>query len=309
MTLLSSVMKNRKMFHNLIKFASFAQRPFTGTGKDNVSYLRHLPAIAAESFRDRWARIKPVLREPRMRIALFSGCAQDFIFPDQLEAFVKLMTALNVEVDFPLEQTCCGLPLDVMGQRATAIEVAQQNVDAFAHKKYDAIVTLCASCASHIRNVYPEILENSPYRHQAETLAQSVQPFSAFLHDTLGVKAEDFNQSGEKVTLHLPCHLCRGCGVTDAPRELIGQVAEYVPCAEEDVCCGFGGSYSMKFPEVAAQLLENKLNNVQASGAQRLVSDCPGCVLQIRGGAEKKGLPVKVSHIVELMVENVRSRG
>ena len=82
-----------------------------------------------------------------------------------------------------------------------------------------------------------------------------------------------------------------------------------MPCAEEDVCCGFGGSYSMKFPEVAAQLLENKLNNVQASGAQRLVSDCPGCVLQIRGGAEKKGLPVKVSHIVELMVENVRSRG
>lgn len=321
MALLSSVMKNRKMFHNLIKFASFAQRPFTGTGGDNVSYLRHLPAIflgkhsykalpaiAAESFRDRWARIKPVLREPRMRIALFSGCAQDFIFPDQLEAFVKLMTELNVEVDFPMDQTCCGLPLDVMGQRKTAIEVAQQNVDAFAHKKYDAVVTLCASCASHIRNAYPEILEGSPYRHQAETLVQSIQPFSAFLHDTLGVTAEDFNQSGEKVTFHAPCHLCRGCGVKDAPRELIAQAAEYVPCAEEDVCCGFGGSYSIKFPEVAAQLLENKLNNVQATGASRLVTDCPGCVLQIRGGAEKRGLPVKVSHIVELMAENVRSR-
>ena len=78
---------------------------------------------------------------------------------------------------------------------------------------------------------------------------------------------------------------------------------------EEDVCCGFGGSYSMKFPEVAAQLLENKLNNVQASGAKRLVTDCPGCVLQIRGGVEKKGLPVKVSHIVELLAENVRTRG
>ncbi|HJA78607.1 MAG TPA: LUD domain-containing protein [Candidatus Desulfovibrio intestinavium] len=320
MTLLSSVMKNRTLFHRLIKFASFAQRPFASES-NGTTYLRHLPAIflgkhqykalpaiAAQSFRDRWPRLKPSLPHPRLRIALFSGCAQDFIFPDQLEAFVKLMTALNVDVDFPLDQTCCGLPLDVMGQRATAVEVARQNIDALSGRTYDAVVTLCASCASHIRNVYPELLEGTPQQQMAERLAQAVQPFSAFLHDTLGVTAEDFNRSGEKVTFHAPCHLCRGCGVKEAPHELIAQTADFVPCAEEDVCCGFGGSYSMKFPEVAAQLLENKLKNVQETGADRLVTDCPGCVLQIRGGVEKKGLPIRVSHIVELMAENVRSR-
>lgn len=320
MTLLSSVMKNRTLFHRLIKFASFAQRPFASES-NGTTYLRHLPAIflgkhqykalpaiAAQSFRDRWPRLKPSLPHPRLRIALFSGCAQDFIFPDQLEAFVKLMTALNVDVDFPLDQTCCGLPLDVMGQRATAVEVARQNIDALSGRTYDAVVTLCASCASHIRNVYPELLEGTPQQQMAERLAQAVQPFSAFLHDTLGVTAEDFNRSGEKVTFHAPCHLCRGCGVKEAPHELIAQAADFVPCAEEDVCCGFGGSYSMKFPEVAAQLLENKLKNVQETGADRLVTDCPGCVLQIRGGVEKKGLPIRVSHIVELMAENVRSR-
>ena len=296
MTLLSSVMKNRTLFHRLIKFASFAQRPFASES-NGTTYLRHLPAIflgkhqykalpaiAAQSFRDRWPRLKPSLPHPRLRIALFSGCAQDFIFPDQLEAFVKLMTALNVDVDFPLDQTCCGLPLDVMGQRATAVEVARQNIDALSGRTYDAVVTLCASCASHIRNVYPELLEGTPQQQMAERLAQAVQPFSAFLHDTLGVTAEDFNRSGEKVTFHAPCHLCRGCGVKEAPHELIAQTADFVPCAEEDVCCGFGGSYSMKFPEVAAQLLENKLKNVQETGADRLVTDCPGCVLQIRGG-------------------------
>lgn len=320
MTLLSSVMKNRTLFHRLIKFASFAQRPFASES-NGTTYLRHLPAIflgkhqykalpaiAAQSFRDRWPRLKPSLPHPRLRIALFSGCAQDFIFPDQLEAFVKLMTALNVDVDFPLDQTCCGLPLDVMGQRATAVEVARQNIDALSGRTYDAVVTLCASCASHIRNVYPELLEGTPQQQMAERLAQAVQPFSAFLHDTLGVTAKDFNRSGEKVTFHAPCHLCRGCGVKEAPHELIAQAADFVPCAEEDVCCGFGGSYSMKFPEVAAQLLENKLKNVQETGADRLVTDCPGCVLQIRGGVEKKGLPIRVSHIVELMAENVRSR-
>ena len=320
MTLLSSVMKNRAMFHKLIKFASFAQRPFT-TDSDGVTYLRHLPAIflgkhqykalpaiAAKSFRDRWPALNPTPREPRMRIALFSGCAQDFIFPEQLEAFVKLMTALNVEVDFPLEQTCCGLPLDVMGQRDTAIEVAQQNIEAFAHKPYDAVVTLCASCASHIRHAYPTLLGNTLSQHMAEKLASAIQPFSAFLHDTLGVTAEDFNQNDERVTFHAPCHLCRGCGVKDAPHELIAQAAEFVSCEEEDVCCGFGGSYSIKFPELSAQLLENKLNNIQATGAARLVTDCPGCVMQLRGGVKKKGLPIKVSHLAELMAETVRPR-
>ena len=319
-TLLSSVMKNRAMFHKLIKFAGFAQRPFTGES-NGTTYLRHLPAIflgkhqykalpaiAARSFRERWPQLKPSLPNPRLRIALFSGCAQDFIFPDQLEAFVKLMVALNVDVDFPLEQTCCGLPLDVMGQRGVAVEVARQNIEALAQRRYDAVVTLCASCASHIRNVYPELLHGTLQQQAAEALARAVQPFSAFLHDTLGVSAEDFNRSGERVTFHAPCHLCRGCGVREAPHDLIAQAADFVPCAEEDVCCGFGGSYSMKFPEVAAQLLENKLKNVQETGAARLVTDCPGCVLQIRGGAEKKGLPIRVSHIVELMAENVRSR-
>ena len=321
MTLLSSVMKNRTTFHNLIKFASFAQRPFT-TNSDGVTCLRHLPdiflgkhqykalpAIAARSFRDRWPEVKTSLREPRMRIALFSGCAQDFIFPEQLEAFVKLMAALNVDVDFPMDQTCCGLPLDVMGQRSTAIEVAQQNIEAFAHKPYDAIVTLCASCASHIRHAYPMLQGNTVTQHMADRMAGAIQPFSAFLHDTLGVTARDFTQSGERVTFHSPCHLCRGCGVKEAPHALIAQAAEFVPCKEEDVCCGFGGSYSIKFPELSAQLLENKLKNVQATGASRLVTDCPGCVMQLRGGAKKKGLSINVSHIVELMAENVQPRG
>lgn len=126
------------------------------------------------------------------------------------------------------------------------------------------------------------------------------------MHDVLGLRPEDFNNTGEKTTYHAACHICRGLGVKEAPRALIADAADYVPCNEEEVCCGFGGTYSMKFPEISARLLEKKLDNIRETGASRVVMDCPGCVMQIRGGAEKQGLGVKVSHIAELLAENMK---
>ena len=120
------------------------------------------------------------------------------------------------------------------------------------------------------------------------------------------MKPEDFEKSDEKVTYHASCHLCRGLKVKEAPRELIAGAADYVPCEEEEVCCGFGGTYSMKFPEISGQLMDNKLKHIEETGASRLVVDCPGCVMQIKGGAEKKGQKVKVQHIAELLAENLK---
>ena len=123
---------------------------------------------------------------------------------------------------------------------------------------------------------------------------------------SFGLSAESFNHSDEKVTYHASCHLCRGLGVKEAPRELIAAAADYVPAAEEEVCCGFGGTYSAKFPEVSAALLRKKLDGIADTGAARVVMDCPGCVLQIRGGAEKDGKGLKVTHISELLAENLK---
>ena len=248
----------------------------------------------------------PKVEKPVMRVALFSGCAQDFIYPEELEAAVKILAAKNVAVEFPMEQSCCGLPLEMMGQRRTSMDVAKQNIAAFRGGNYDYIITLCASCAGHLKHHYPEILEKDYSTVEAQEFAAKVIDFSSFVHDVLGLKPEDFNNSGQKVTYHASCHLCRGLGVKKAPRELIADAAEYVPCEEEEVCCGFGGSYSVKFPEISAQLLENKLTHMKETGADRLVVDCPGCVMQLRGGAEKKGLKIKVDHIAELLAENLK---
>ena len=314
--LVGSVLKNRKMFHNLLKFAKFAQKPVTG----GAPFIRHLPefllgkhgfkalpAIANESFRDRWPRIAPRIDQPKFKVAIFGGCAQDFIYPEQLEACVKILASRGVAVEYPMEQSCCGLPLEMLGQRKASLQVVEQNINAFDAGAYDAIITLCASCASHLKHSYPQLTENMGDLHaRAQAFADKVTDFSSFVHDVLGLKPEDFNNSGEKVTYHASCHLCRGLNVRQAPRELIADAATYVPCEEEEVCCGFGGSYSAKFPEISAQLLENKLKHVEETGATRLVVDCPGCVMQLRGGAEKKKMNVKVSHMAELLAAQLK---
>lgn len=313
--LLSSVMKNRKLFHRLLKYAAFAQKPFTRGAR----FQRHLPAIflgkhdfkalpaiADKSFRDRWPSLSPRVEKPRFRVALFGGCAQDFVYPEQLEAAVKVLAAHGAAVEYPEAQTCCGLPLDMMGQRPALLEVARQNVEAFSARPFDAVITLCASCASHLRNSYPELLRDDPLASQAKAFADKVTDFSSFVHDVLGLTPGDFRNSGEKTAYHAACHLCRGLGVNEAPRALIADAAQYVPGKEEDTCCGFGGTYSMKFPEISAQLLDAKLRNIQETGASRVVMDCPGCVMQIRGGVEKQGLDVKVSHLAELLAENLK---
>jgi Fe-S oxidoreductase len=313
--LLSSVMKNRALFHTLLKFAKFAQRPLTG----GTPFIRHLPqmfagdhgfkalpALASTSFRERWERIRPKVLAPQRRVALFAGCAQDFIYPEHLEAAVRLLAAHNVDVDFPMDQSCCGLPLEAMGQRAVAADLARQNAKSFDSTRYDAIITLCASCASHIKHAYPDILGMDSDSFRARSFAAKVMDFSSFARDVLGLGDEHFVNKGQKVSYHASCHLCRGLGVRDAPRALIQASAEYVPAAEEELCCGFGGSYSVKFPEISAQLLDKKLEHYAAAGAARLVVDCPGCVMQLRGGASKKGMALAVGHLAELLAENMK---
>jgi Fe-S oxidoreductase len=263
--------------------------------------FKSLPAFAPKAFREMWPEMKPAtVGKPRMKIALFAGCAQDFIYPQHLEAAMKVFKAANVEVVFPMEQTCCGLPLSMLGETGTAKEVARQNIKAFADD-CDAIVTLCASCASHLKHGYANLLGE-----EAAAFSAKVTDFSSFVHDRLGLNSFTMENSGEKVAYHASCHLCRGLGVKEAPRAIIKAAANYVHSPEEESCCGFGGSFSAKFPEISAELMRKKLANISMSGAKRLVLDCPGCAMQIGGGADRQHLGIRVSHIAELIADGIK---
>jgi len=315
-TLLAKVLKNRKLFHTLLRSAKLAQKPLTSGG-----FIRHLPmifskeqnfralpAIAPKAFRDLWPRIRPEVKGARLKVALFSGCVQDFVYPEQSVAAVNVVAGRGAALDFPMEQSCCGLPVMMMGEMAAARDVAQQNISALDPAKYDYILTLCASCASHLKHGYQKLLGNDPsWAVRAKQFADKVIDFSSFARDVLKLAPEDFRPGGGTATYHAPCHLCRGLGVIEAPRDLLRIAGvEYKPAEEEDVCCGFGGTFSIKFPELSAELLAKKLANAEATGAGTLVTDCPGCVMQLRGGLERKGSPMRVRHMAEILAQQIK---
>jgi len=313
--LLGQVLKNRKLFHTLLRAAKWGQRPVA----EEDGFIRHLPmlfskehgfralpTIAEVPFRDWWEANAPRVENPKYRVALFSGCVQDFVYPEQMQAAVRLFAENGVAMDYPMDQSCCGLPVQMMGEMKASRDVAAQNLAAFDPDDYDYVITLCASCAAHLKHNYPKLVMDKPsLKLRADAFAQKVIDYSSFVNDVLGVQAKDFGGEGGKATYHAPCHLCRGLDVHDAPRELIAKAGmEYVPCAEEEVCCGFGGTFSMKFPELSAELLRKKLDNVEATGASVLLTDCPGCIMQLRGGLKRRGSSVQVRHVAELMDKN-----
>ncbi len=316
--LLGMVLKNRTLFHTLLKNMRWAQKPFAEKDGHYIRHLptifmkgqdfRKLPTIAKRAFRQQWKDIRPEVAAPKLRVALFSGCVQDFVYPEQMMAAVKVIAAHGqVRMDYPMKQSCCGLPVSMMGEKQAAVDVAKQNVLAMDPANYDYIVTMCASCASHLKHGYPKLLENeTAMAAKVRQFADRGIDFSSFVHDVLGISSMKFDKTGKKVGYHAPCHLCRGLEVREAPRETLAMVCEYVPTDEEEVCCGFGGSYSMKFPAISKTLLAKKLANLEAGGVEAVVTDCPGCVMQIRGGMQAAGKSVEVKHVAELLAEHMK---
>ncbi|MFP4110885.1 MAG: L-lactate dehydrogenase (quinone) large subunit LdhH [Desulfonatronovibrio sp.] len=318
--LLAMVLKNRRLFHTLLKNMRFAQLPFADR---KARYVRHLPSIFMKGqdfrklpiltdipFRDRWPSTKPAVAKPKIKVGLFSGCAVDFIYPEQMEAAVKVISkGKAISQDHPEDQTCCGLPALMMGEKEAARETARQNLKAFSEAEFDYIVTLCASCAAHLKHSYPKLLEGEKgLEPKLKAFTEKVMDFSSFVRDVMRVSPMLFKKSGQKAGYHAPCHLCRGLDVREAPRANIKMVHEYVATDEEEVCCGFGGSYSLNFPAVSRTLLSKKMANLQAGGISVVGTDCPGCVMQIRGGMAKQGLDIEVRHVAELMAKQLKSQ-
>jgi iron-sulfur cluster protein len=311
--LLRRVLKDRKLFHFILRRASLAQKPLA-RGDGFIRHLpfffgqehdfRSLPVIARTPFRDLWPKLYQKVPNPRCRVALFGGCLVDFVYPEQGIALLKTLKDQGVQVEYPLGQTCCGLPAKMMAEKAVAREVAPQNLAAIDPADYDYILTLCASCGSHLKEAYPKLLAGTPAAVKAEQLVDKLIDFSSFLTRVLKVKPERFRGGKKKVAYHSPCHLCRGMGVVQEPRDLLAIAGlEYLPARDEDTCCGMGGTFSTDFPELSSEVLKKKLDAVEETGADLLVTDCPGCVLQLKGGMDKRGSKIKVKHIAEAVAE------
>lgn len=250
--------------------------------------------------------------------SFFAGCLIDFAYPEQGEAVYKVLNSLGLKVRFPQEQNCCGAPALYLGDRETAQELARQNIKAFAAES-GPIISACPTCTSTLRQ-YPELLQDDPqWSVQARAFAARVKDFSSYVatrRAAVPARATDDapkerreveeKRAPLKITYHDSCHLKRHLGVFTEPRLLLQETgAELVEMTDADVCCGFGGTYSLKFPELSQALLNKKLNNIEATAAEVVVTDCPGCVLQIRGGLDKRGHPIQVKHTAEILAAKV----
>ncbi|MCP4672820.1 MAG: 4Fe-4S dicluster domain-containing protein [Desulfobacula sp.] len=315
--LISKIMKNRKVFHFILRQAYLAQQP-VARGKTMIRHLpyflkkdhgfKSLPVIAKKPLRDQWYALVPKLENPGLKIALFAGCAMDFIYPDHGKDLLKLLTKANIEIDFPMDQTCCGLPAMMAAEEKTARQIAIDNINAFSKDDYDYILTLCASCASHLTHNYEKIFKETGTTSLNITgFSKKIIDFSSFM-DKFYTFSQNTKSIDKKIAYHAPCHLCRGLGVIDEPRTLIQKAGyTYVPSKDEDVCCGFGGSYSIDFPEISSQILKKKLDNIEMSKPDILVTDCPGCVMQLKGGFDRRHSHIEVLHLVELLTKEFKN--
>jgi len=236
-----------------------------------------------------------------MKASIMITCLGELFFPEVGVAMVRLLRRLGVTVDFPRGQTCCGMPLFNSGYHHDAAVVAARTVRLFADAEH--VVVPSGSCAWMVKTEYPGLLKDDPaLRSAAEALARKTHELSQFLVDVLGVTSVDSSFTG-KVTYHDSCHLLRGLGESRAPRALLRGVTgcELVELPGSDECCGFGGSFSVRLPEVSTAILDKKIANAERTGVDCLVACDAGCLMQMGGGLSRRGSRLRALHLAEVL--------
>jgi L-lactate dehydrogenase complex protein LldE len=227
-------------------------------------------------------------------------CLGDALFPDVGVATVRLLRRLGVEVDFPPAQTCCGQPHFNSGYRDLARDIARHTVRAFANGQ--TVVTPSGSCAAMVKLEYPELFHNDPDGHRrAEDLAQRTHELSDFLVNVLRVEDVGARFEG-RATYHMACHL-RGLGVLTEPERLLRNVRglELVPLERCDECCGFGGSFAVRFPEISGAMVRDKAALIEKTGADAVVATDAGCLMNIGGCLRRRQGRVRVLHLAQVL--------
>jgi L-lactate dehydrogenase complex protein LldE len=235
------------------------------------------------------------------RVSLFVTCIVDQVFPQVGIAITRLLERLGYQVDFPEAQTCCGQPAFNTGYTEEARRIALHFLEVFRDSEY--IVVPSGSCTSMIAHHFADIFEHDPkLLAQVHTLEPRVWEFSRFLLEVAGVEDVGARFPGV-VTYHDSCHALRELRIKTGPRKLLAKVRDLtlseMPAAEE--CCGFGGTFSIKFPEVSGAMARTKIESIQLTGASTVVSIDSSCLMQLQGVIDRAGLPIRTMHLAEVL--------
>ena len=231
-------------------------------------------------------------RKKRGRVAVFTGCSINYIFPHFGESLLNVLQRLNYEVILPKGETCCGSPLRTLGLVDEAVEQAKKNHRVFSRLKVDAILSLCPTCTMTLKYEYPKMIGRGLDR---------AMDISTFFID----KLENTDIINKKAFFHDPCHLSFGLGVKKEPRELITRAGIELVGPAESGCCGFGGLFCVSNKELSANMLKDRAKAITSSGADTVITSCPGCIMQLSRSITDR----PVIHLIELIEDAFYFRG
>jgi len=243
------------------------------------------------------------LAEGQPRVGLFVTCLVDLMRPSVGFAAVKLLEEAGCTVEVPQAQTCCGQPAYNSGDRADARALAEQTIKAF--KGFDYVVAPSGSCAAMLREHYPTLFDkDAAMKAEAEDLAGRTYELVSFLTDVRGLSQVTSAFEG-KVTYHDSCSGLRELGVQAQPRKLLGSIpgVDLTEMVEHDVCCGFGGTFCVKYPDISNKIVTAKTDNIVATGADTLLAGDLGCLMNMAGKLQRRGAPVRVRHVAEVLAD------
>jgi len=238
----------------------------------------------------------------QVRVALFVPCYVDLINPEVGVSMVRVLRRLGVELVYLEDQTCCGQPAFNSGFFDEACTVARHFLDVFEKESGDYIVCPSGSCATMVSHYYPFIFEGMAEESHSKALGRRVRELSDFLVNVLGVKDLGARYKG-KAVFHCGCHQRRELGVLEEPRELLRSVEglELLDWENEELCCGFGGTFAVKMPDVSTAMADEKIKALEKSGADTLVSCDSSCLMHLEGRLKRTGHDTRVYHLAQVL--------
>ena len=270
---------------------------------------RNFPEFAGKFLRDQIKPVyKPVDGKPaKMKVGFFMGCLIDFMYPELGLKLIDFLTKHGVEVVVPKEQNCCGVPMSTNGDFKTARMLAEKNIKAFEGLNVDYIVSVCATCSSGLKDYQKYLPENEEQKKRYGAFEKKIKDITEFVFDVLKIKPEDLTLrkefEGKTATWHDPCHLVRYQNIKDQPRAILKGLKglKYAEMPNADLCCGMGGSFSVVHYDITKKIAAKKMTGVKATGADIVVTACPGCMMNLTDAVYNNDMNQKVYHLLELV--------
>ena len=264
---------------------------------------RVVPDLAKEPFLKKYTGEKVPAKTD---VVLFVGCVGNYLFPQIPEDAVEIFNRMDLSVQIPHEQGCCGLMAFGAGMDEIDVELAKRNIEAFEKNGSLPIIASCSSCSAHLK-YYPELFEKGEWKERAKRFSRRVKDISEFLVEANYEPKALKKTMGEKrrLTFHDPCHLRRKQGIFEAPRKLLKSLhgVEFVETGNDNPCCGLGGSFNVSHYDLSKKIFQRRIKPIDEKKVDTVVTSCMGCLLQFLDGLCREGKDIRIKHLVEILRE------